>query len=109
MTVAELQQLIREVRASRGFVTDPVKITLLMTEEVGEIAAELKRLWSPNYGAFEADRLREEIADVFVTLSALANVFDIDIGDAVREKFIEKDSSRTWESARPADQPHRSS
>ena len=103
MTVSELQALIRSVRAERGFVTDPLKIMLLMTEETGEIAAELKRLWSPNYDEFETGRLREEIADLFVTLSALANVFDIDIEKAVREKFIEKDASRKWRSAGPAD------
>jgi len=99
VTVSELQHQIREIRAERGFVTDPIKIMLHMTEEVGEIASELKRLWSPNYGSFDTERLREEIADVFVTLSAMANAFEIDIEEAVRRKFIDKDSTREWKSA----------
>jgi len=98
-TVKELQDLICTVRKARGFVTDPLKLHILLTEEVGEIAGELKRLWSKNYDPFDPHKLQEEIADVFVTLSALANVFDIDIEVAVREKFITKDHERQWKSA----------
>jgi NTP pyrophosphatase (non-canonical NTP hydrolase) len=48
-------------------------------------------LWSKNYDPFDAKKLKEEIADAFVLLAALAHEFDIDIEQAVREKFIEKD------------------
>lgn len=44
--INQLSQRIVEKRAERGFVTDPLKIHLLLTEEVGEIAGELKRSWS---------------------------------------------------------------
>jgi hypothetical protein len=70
--VEELQKRICETRHSRGFVTDPLKVQLLLTEEVGEVSSELKRLWSSNYDAFSRDRLSTKIADVFVLLSALA-------------------------------------
>ena len=39
--LADLQKAISETRAERGFITDPVKIHQLLTEEVGEIASEL--------------------------------------------------------------------
>ena len=97
--LAELQQAIAEIRSQRGFVTDPVKIHLLLTEEIGEIASQIKRLWSVNYDAFDKSQLEEEIADVFVLLTALANRFDIDIEQAVVRKFFEKDGKRTWKSA----------
>lgn len=97
--LTELQKSIAEVRAKRGFVTDPVKIQVLLSEEVGEIAGELKRLWSKNYDDFSPERLKEEIADAFVLLAALANQFDIDIEQAVIEKFLEKDNKRDWKSA----------
>ncbi len=42
--LAELQQAIAEIRSQRGFDTDPVKIHLLLTEEIGEIASQIKRL-----------------------------------------------------------------
>jgi len=102
MTTKDLQDTICKIRQERGFVTDPLKIYILLTEEVGELAAELKRLWSKNYDPFDAKKLKEEIADVFVLLAALAHEFDIDIEQAVREKFIEKDSTRHWKSAERA-------
>ncbi len=83
----------------RGFWTDPLKIHLMLTEEVGETATELKPLWSDNYGDFDPIRLQEEIADAFVLLSALATRFDIDIETAVTKKFCQKDSLRPWKSA----------
>lgn len=97
--LSDLQQTIKRVRAERGFVTDPLKIQLLLTEEIGEVSAELKRLWSKSYDPFDVDRLKEEIADSFVLLCALANQFDIDIEEAVTSKFVEKDSKRVWKSA----------
>lgn len=98
--LANLQRRIAEERGKRGFVTDPVKLAVLLTEEVGEIASELKRLWSKNYDEFSADRLKEEIADTFVILAALADQFDIDIEAAVEGKFFGKDARREWKSSR---------
>ena len=97
--LADLQRAISETRAERGFVTDPVKIHVLLTEEVGEIASEVKRLWSVNYDDFSRDRIREEIADAFVLLSALATRFEIDLEEAVADKFFRKDGEREWRSA----------
>ena len=99
--LADLQKAISETRAERGFVTDPVKIHLLLTEEVGEIASELKKLWSINYGDFNCHQLQEEIADAFVLLAALATQFDINIEGAVVDKFFRKDRAREWKSAVP--------
>ena len=71
----------------------------MLTEEVGEIASELKPLWSDNYGDFDPARLQDEIADAFVLLSALATRFNIDIETAVTKKSFQKDSLRPWKSA----------
>jgi NTP pyrophosphatase (non-canonical NTP hydrolase) len=97
--LSEIQRQIGEARKKRGFVTDPTKIQILLTEEIGEISSELKRLWSMNYGEFNPDRLSDEIADAFVLLCALALEFDIDIGQAVESKFFSKDAARRWKSA----------
>ena len=98
--LVDLQKAISEVRAERGFVTDPIKVHLLLTEEIGEIARALKSLFSENYGEFNRDQLQEEIADAFVLLSALATGFDVDLEKAVAEKFFKKDSTRVWKSGR---------
>jgi len=95
--MAALQQSIKEIRAQRGFFTDPVKIMVHLTEEVGEVASQVRRTWSANPDDFEQSRLENEIADVFVLLTALANQFDIDIEQAVVKKFFKNDSNRTWE------------
>ncbi len=94
-----LQARIAATRQQRGFVTAPLKIGLLLMEEVGEIAAELKPLWSVNYDAFAPERLADELADVFVLLSALASAFDIDLQTAVEDKFFTRDARRNWRSA----------
>ena len=99
--LTELQRRIAAERGKRGFVTDPVKLAVLLTEEVGEIASELKRLWSINYDEFRADQLKDEIADAFVILAALAEQFDIDIEEAVEGKFFGKDAQREWRSSQP--------
>ena len=99
MQIAELVEKIVAKRAERGFVIDPLKIHVLLTEEVGEIATELKCTWSKNYSEFSSDKLGEEIADAFCLLAALANEFDIDIERAVKKKFFEADETRTWRSA----------
>ena len=98
-TIHDLQKRIADEREKRGFVTDPVKLAVLLIEEIGEIASELKRHWSKNYDGIRADRLEEEIADAFVILAALANQFDIDIEEAVENKFFDKDGRREWKSA----------
>lgn len=79
--------------------TDPAKLQVLLSEEIGEIASEIKGLGSQNYDEFSQARLKEEIADVIVLLVALADQFDIDIEQAVVEKFFEKDGLRKWKSA----------
>lgn len=99
-SLSELQKLVNEKRQDRGFVMDPLKIFILLSEEIGEIAAELKKEWSVNYDKLDKNKLAEEIADVQVCLIALANQYDIDINTAVINKFIEKDSKRTWKSAK---------
>ncbi len=99
MDVYELQAKVVAARRERGFVTDPLKLHVLLTEEVGEVAGELKRLWSSNYPEFDRVRLEDEIADVFCALAALANEFDIDIEAAVERKFFAEDGQRTWVTA----------
>lgn len=70
--LAQPQKAIAETGAKRGFVTDPHKIHLTLTEEIGENA------------------------DAFALLSALATRFNIDLETAVTKKFFQKDSLRSW-------------
>ena len=95
----ELQSLVAKVRKERGFTMHPIRIFTLLTEEIGEVARELKRTWSPNYDAFSKEDLEEEMADVLVCLLALANQFEINLEQALIDK-VDKDSQRDWKSAK---------
>ncbi len=97
--VKELQSLIARVRKERGFTTDPLQIYTLLNEEIGEIGGELKRIWSPNYDAFDPSRLADELADSIVLLCALASEFNVDVESAIRSKFVDSDAQRRWSSA----------
>jgi NTP pyrophosphatase (non-canonical NTP hydrolase) len=95
----ELQSLVSKIRHERGFTMDSLKIFILLNEEIGEVAAELKRTWSPNYVAFSKADLADELADVLVCLLALANQFEINLEKVLIEKLVAKDSQREWKSA----------
>lgn len=97
--LSELQDLIVATRAERGFTTDPARLVCLLVEEVGEVAAEIKKTWSVNYPDLVVSDLADEVADAFVLLSALASSFDIDIEEAIRSKFVEADGQRRWPTA----------
>jgi NTP pyrophosphatase (non-canonical NTP hydrolase) len=100
-STSDLQAQIVEARASRGFTSDPVRLVVLLAEEVGEIAREVKKTWSPNDEAFEADGLALRLADAFVLLAALASEAGIDLGAAAEDKFFGDDAGRNWPSAGP--------
>jgi NTP pyrophosphatase (non-canonical NTP hydrolase) len=94
-----LQQRIVDGRKERGFTTDPLRVFALLTEEIGEVAGELKRTWSKNYPDFDRQDLANEISDVAVLLFALADTFEIDVADAVERKFFGSDAERSWATA----------
>jgi NTP pyrophosphatase (non-canonical NTP hydrolase) len=96
----ELQNLVSKIRQERGFTMDPLRVFILLNEEVGEVARELKRTWSPNYETFSKADLEDELADVLVCLLALANQFEIDLEKVLVEKLVAKDGQREWESAK---------
>lgn len=106
-TLQELQVSIDSVRTQRGFTNDPVQLLCLLVEEVGEVAAEVKKTWSDNYPDLEVAELRNELADVFVLVSALASSFDVDLTDAVQAKFFGADAERQWETALDAPEGER--
>ncbi len=92
-----LQKKIGELRKKRGFTQDPERALILLVEEVGEVAQQLKRSWSPNYDIFSNNAIAEELADVLFVLLGLSGLLKIDIADALKKKTT-ADSGRTWKS-----------
>ena len=96
-SLRSLQKKISELRKKRGFTQDPERALILLVEEVGEVAQQLKRSWSPNYDTFSNNAIAEELADVFFVLLGLSDLLKIDIAEALKKKTA-ADSTRTWKS-----------
>ncbi len=90
MTLAQLQELIRD----RYFATDSARGTpgtfMHLTEEFGELATALYNNNRPNRPPTPKERanLEEEFADVLAWLATLANINDIDL-TACMDKYID--------------------
>ena len=89
MLLSDLQQLIRD----RYFATDSQRgapaTFLWFTEEVGELAHAIGRHQRGERGDQDRANLSEEFADVLAWLTTLANILDVDLTAAVRDKYID--------------------
>jgi NTP pyrophosphatase (non-canonical NTP hydrolase) len=87
LTIAAFQQHIRD----KYFATDKARGTpatfIWFIEEVGELATAL-------HGT-DRQNLAEEFADVFAWLCTLANINDIDLTQALRDKYLNKQGGPT--------------
>lgn len=113
--LAAYQQFHRQLDASKGFDPDLFFNYILLTEEVGELAQELVRVWgegkllmkngrSPIDAHQEAINnhravLRNELADLLAYLLKLANYTGIDLEQAYLEK-MRHNIGREWPAER---------
>lgn len=79
MRVSEFQKLMRELYFERDSKRGVEKTMLWLVEEVGELASAVRD--------GDEERIKEEIADVIAWVSSLANLLNIEIEDALREKY----------------------
>ena len=98
-SLADLQTYIYEQCAERGWDKRTVlEKMLFMTEEVGEVAKAIRKE-AAMYGYEKpenTDHLAEELVDVFNYILDIANVYDIDLETAFRDKW-EKNNTRDWQ------------
>lgn len=95
-TLPELQDYLRAKAIERGFSKDPKDQLLFLAEEVGELAKAVRGHINLGFSdtTTRAD-VQEEIADVQIVLTILANMLDVDIAEAVRSKEA-KNEHRQW-------------
>jgi NTP pyrophosphatase (non-canonical NTP hydrolase) len=79
VTLAGFQQLIREMYLRKDVARGVDGTFMWLMEEIGELAAAL-RSGSPQ------DKM-EEFADVLAWLATIANVAEVDLAEAVRQKY----------------------
>lgn len=96
----DLQRELREFAVQRDWQRfhTPKNLVMALTGEVGELV-ELFQWLTPEESAAvmarpgQAERVREEVADVFAYLLQLADVLDIDLAATLREK-VQKNGQR---------------
>jgi NTP pyrophosphatase (non-canonical NTP hydrolase) len=85
MLISEFQQFIRD----RYFATDSARgapaTFLWFAEEVGELAHAIAR---QQRGDGDVANLHEEFADVLAWLTTLANILNVDLTAAVKQKYL---------------------
>jgi NTP pyrophosphatase (non-canonical NTP hydrolase) len=99
-TLNDTQQYVQEMLEERGFADqDVTKDCLLLTEEVGELFKTIRK----SHASMSLDSNKqydlntaEELADVLIVLTSIANKLDINLEDAFRAKE-EKNKQRTWQ------------
>jgi NTP pyrophosphatase (non-canonical NTP hydrolase) len=107
----DYQSFHRQLDSSKGFDPDLFFNYILLTEEVGEVASELIKIWGETKqlagdgrSTSEAHqlaldkhrpRLRSELADLLVYTLKLANYAGIDLEKAYLEK-MRKNIGREW-------------
>jgi len=87
-TIAHLQTYIRQMTQERGFEHNPIlQECLLLTEEVGELSKAIRK--QENLRTDENSKIgsiSEELADILIVLTAIANHYNIDLEQAFRDK-----------------------
>lgn len=91
LTMREFQDFIRahyqQYDAQRG--TSGTFMWLI--EEIGELATALQNITAEPDNPDYQRNLREEFGDVMGWLSTLANMHGVDLGEAVRLKYMDKE------------------
>ena len=86
LTIRDLQKLISDRYEKTDRARGTPKTFLWFMEEVGELATALN--------GSDRDNLREEFADVLAWLCTLANINDIDLTQAVVNKYMREESPK---------------
>lgn len=87
-SVKDLQNYIKDMIEVRGFKTTLLKRMCLLTEEIGELAKEVRKTEdididiNKNYNS----NLQNEIADVFICLMGMCDLLDINVVDIIKIK-----------------------
>lgn len=98
-TIKDIQIYVQELETERGFLDQEAEHKcLLLGEEIGELFKAIRKYHTKlridpasNVGTIE-----EELADILIYISAIANKFDIDLEHAFRAKE-EVNKKRAWQ------------
>lgn len=97
-SVEELQKYIKDMIETRGFRNSLLERMVLLTEEIGELAKEVRK--TDNNLAVDINKeynsnLENEITDVFICLMGMCELLDMDIVEGLKNKE-EINFKRVW-------------
>jgi NTP pyrophosphatase (non-canonical NTP hydrolase) len=101
MDLRELQTTVDEWVKNHGGYWDEFQILARMVEELGELSSDLQRFRGLRPRPANVD-LPAEIGDLLFTLACFANIFEVNLEQALRDtlkKYNERDSE-AWKSSR---------
>lgn len=88
LTIAEFQRHISERYEAADRARGSARTFVWFMEEVGELATAINSVEKSPADAAVRKNLEEEMADVVAWLSTLANILDVDLERAIREKYL---------------------
>jgi NTP pyrophosphatase (non-canonical NTP hydrolase) len=99
-SLEDIQRYVAEMEIERGFSDRPViDQCLQLGEEVGEVYKAVRKQQKMRLDPNSAvGNVADELADVLIYLCAIANRYDIDLAQALRNKEAVNET-RTWVSA----------
>ena len=88
-SVKDLQKYIKDMIETRGFKNSLLERMVLLTEEIGELAKEVRK--ADNNLAIDINKeynssLENEITDVFICLMGMCESIDMDIVEGLKNK-----------------------
>lgn len=98
-SLGAIQKYIKKVIEIRGFGNQSVEAAmLLLLEETGELAKAIRKSSNMTIDSKKLqnyDTVESEVADVFIVLTSVCNILNIDLFQALKDKEIEN-TDRTW-------------
>lgn len=97
-TLKDLQKYVNDMIEIRGFSKEtPQDVMLLLTEEVGELAKEIRKSRKYYLDTNKNNELdvEGEIADVFIYILSMCRVMNVNLLEAFKNKE-EKNCKREW-------------
>ena len=98
MEVNEAQEKVDITIKEYGGYWEPLSMLARLSEEVGELARAINIKYGGKKGKSKDEErdIKDELADVFYTVLALSNKFEIDLDEALNKK-IEKSHEKLKE------------
>lgn len=97
-SLKDIQIYMNKMIEERGFDKEtPQDVMLLLTEEVGELAKEIRKTTQikMDVNKSRTTDVSGEIVDVFMYILAMCRVMNVDLLEALKEKE-ERNLKRTW-------------